>query len=51
MTQSLNDESRKHIEQIAGEALAQLESIAETARASCTMGGHWAPKRWQVSIR
>ena len=32
MTQSLNDESRKHIEQVAGEALAQLESIAETAR-------------------
>jgi len=32
MTQSLNDESRKHIEEIAGEALAQLESIAETAR-------------------
>ncbi len=32
MTQSLNDESRKHIEEIAGEALAQLESIAETER-------------------
>lgn len=32
MTQSLNDESRIHIEQIAGEALAQLERIAETAR-------------------
>lgn len=32
MTQSLNDESRLHIEQIAGEALAQLESIAETAK-------------------
>lgn len=32
MTQSLNDESRIHIEQIAGEVLAQLESIAETAR-------------------
>ena len=32
MTQSLNDESRKHIEQVAGEALAQLESIAETAK-------------------
>ncbi|MGR6772136.1 ATP-binding domain-containing protein [Pectobacterium brasiliense] len=32
MTQSLNDESRKHIEEIAGEALVQLESIAETAR-------------------
>ncbi|MCJ7353316.1 ATP-binding domain-containing protein [Klebsiella quasipneumoniae] len=31
MTQSLNDESRIHIEQIAGEALAQLERIAETA--------------------
>jgi DNA polymerase III delta prime subunit len=32
MRQSLNDESRKHIEQVAGEALAQLESIAETAK-------------------
>ena len=32
MTQSLNDESRKHIEQVAGEALAQLERIAETAK-------------------
>ncbi|MGM3159242.1 ATP-binding domain-containing protein [Dickeya undicola] len=32
MTLSLNDESRKHIEEIAGEALAQLERIAETAR-------------------
>ena len=32
MTQSLNDESRKHIEQVAGEALAQLESIADTAK-------------------
>ena len=32
MTQSLNDESRKHIEQVASEALAQLESIAETAK-------------------
>ena len=32
MTPSLNDESRKHIEQMAGEALAQLESIAETAK-------------------
>ena len=32
MTQSLNDESRKHIEQVAGEALAQLESIAATAK-------------------
>lgn len=32
MTQSLNDESRIHIEQIAGEALAQLERIAETAK-------------------
>ena len=32
MTQSLNDESRRHIEQVAGEALAQLESIAETAK-------------------
>ncbi|MGV6475866.1 ATP-binding domain-containing protein [Azotobacter vinelandii] len=32
MTQSLNDESRKHIEQVAGEALAQLEGIAETAK-------------------
>jgi len=32
MTQSLNDESRRHIEQVAGEALARLESIAETAK-------------------
>ncbi|WKZ93946.1 hypothetical protein P0E69_08750 [Chimaeribacter arupi] len=32
MTQSLNDESRKHIDEIAGEALVHLESIAETAR-------------------
>lgn len=32
MTQSLNDESRKHIEQVACEALAQLESIAKTAK-------------------
>lgn len=32
MTENLNDESRKHIEQIAGEALVQLESIAETAK-------------------
>lgn len=32
MTQSPNEESRIHIEQIAGEALAQLESIAETAK-------------------
>ena len=32
MTQSLNDESRQHIELVAGEALAQLESIAETAK-------------------
>lgn len=32
MMQSLNAESRKHIEQVAGEALAQLESIAETAK-------------------
>jgi len=32
MTQSLNEESRKHIEQFADEALAQLESIAETAK-------------------
>lgn len=32
MTQSLKDESRKHIEQVAGEALAQLESIAEAAK-------------------
>jgi hypothetical protein len=28
----LTTESRKHIEQVAGEALAQLESIAETAK-------------------
>ncbi|HAT2827879.1 TPA: ATP-binding domain-containing protein [Klebsiella oxytoca] len=32
MTQSLNEESRKHIEQFADEVLAQLESIAETAK-------------------
>lgn len=32
MTQSLNEESRKHIEQFADETLAQLESIAETAK-------------------
>ena len=32
MTQSLNDESRKHIEQVAGEVLAQIQSIAETAK-------------------
>lgn len=42
MTQSLNDKSREHIEQLAGEALAQLESIAETAKSNlndgCTLG-------------
>ncbi|MCX8993360.1 ATP-binding domain-containing protein [Citrobacter portucalensis] len=38
MTQSLNDESRIHIEQIAGEALAQLERIAETARGKLNDG-------------
>ena len=32
MTQSLNDESKRHIEQVAGEALAQLESIAEASK-------------------
>ncbi|QBL40625.1 DNA helicase UvrD [Stenotrophomonas sp. ASS1] len=32
MTQSLNDESRKHIEQVASETLARLESIAKTAK-------------------
>ena len=32
MTQGLNDESKRHIEQVAGEALAQLESIAEAAK-------------------
>ncbi|WP_223494908.1 ATP-binding domain-containing protein [Stenotrophomonas indicatrix] len=32
MTQSLNDESRKYIEQVAGETLARLESIAKTAK-------------------
>lgn len=32
MTQGLNDESRKHLEQVAGEALAQFESIAKTAK-------------------
>lgn len=38
MTQSFNDESRIHIEQIAVEALAQLESIAETARGKLNDG-------------
>lgn len=38
MTQSLNEESRKHIEQFADEALAQLESIAETARGKLNDG-------------
>ncbi|WP_455812360.1 ATP-binding domain-containing protein [Pseudomonas graminis] len=38
MTQSLNNESRIHIEQIAGEALAQLERIAETARGKLNDG-------------
>lgn len=32
MMQGLNDESRKHIEQVAGEALAKLECIAEAAK-------------------
>lgn len=32
MTQSLNDESKRHIEQVAGEALAQLDSIAEASK-------------------
>lgn len=38
MTQSLNDESRRHIEQVAGEALAQLESIADTAKGKLSAG-------------
>ncbi|WP_338890888.1 ATP-binding domain-containing protein [Aeromonas rivipollensis] len=38
MTQSLNEEPRKHIEQIAGEALTQLESIAETAKSKLRDG-------------
>lgn len=32
MTRSLSDVSRKHIEEVAGEALVQLEGIAETAK-------------------
>lgn len=51
MTQSLNDESRKHIEEIAGEALAQLESIAETERGKLYDGGHLVPMRWQASTQ
>jgi len=38
MTQSLNEEPRKHIEQVAGEALAQLESIADTAKGKLSAG-------------
>ncbi|MDD3758112.1 MAG: ATP-binding domain-containing protein [Advenella sp.] len=38
MTQSLNEESRKHIEQVAGEALGQLESIAEAAKSKLRDG-------------
>ncbi len=38
MTQSLNDESRRHIEQVAGEALAQLENIADTAKGKLSAG-------------
>ena len=38
MAQSLSDESRKHIEQVAGEALAQLEKIAETAKSKLQDG-------------
>ena len=38
MTQSLNDESRRHIKQVAGEALAQLASIAENAKSKLYEG-------------
>lgn len=38
MTQSLNDESKRHIEQVAGEALAQLESIAEASKSKLLDG-------------
>lgn len=44
MTQTLNDESRRHIEQVAGEALVKLESIAEASRRKLhegrTLGSH-----------
>lgn len=39
MTQTLNGESKKHIEQVAGEALAQFESIAEIAKSKLHDGG------------
>ena len=38
MTHSLNDESKRHIEQVAGEALAQLESIAEASKSKLLDG-------------
>lgn len=38
MTQSLNDASKRHIEQVAGEALAQLESIAEASKSKLLVG-------------
>lgn len=38
MTQSLNDESKRHIEQVAGEALAQLESIANASKSKLLDG-------------
>ena len=38
MTQSLNDASKRHIEQVAGEALAQLESIAEASKSKLLDG-------------
>lgn len=38
MTQSLNDKSKRHIEQVAGEALAQLESIAEASKSKLLDG-------------
>jgi len=38
--QPLNEESRKHIEQVANEALAQLENIAEAAKSKLHEG--WA---------
>lgn len=43
MLQSLNDESRKHIEQIASDALEQFESIAETAKNKLYDGGALGP--------
>lgn len=43
MLQSLNDESRKHIEQVASDALEQFESIAETAKNKLYDGGALGP--------